>query len=278
MEKSSWFLEYTGGAKTAPFGCGFHLMKQKPEYDLRDKHNTAPNFGTLYLVVCIVLVGLIFFNSRIFEIKTVLVEGNQTLSAEDILRNSNLNPHLSIFQLNTRQIQRNILRNPKIESALVTYRFPNQLTIRVRERHPLCLLLFLENLLIVGEDAVVIGIKDENEPIKLPEVTGISLSQIKIGSVIADPQFKVALEILRLADENLRVILGEIDVKNYFLYIDPPNSKHTLKVELGNADQLEEKIAKNLRSILSHTAPEELAKIDLRVVSFPTAIKNPNHK
>ncbi len=243
----------------------------------KDKYQAAPNFESLFLVVFIFLIGLIFLNSEFFGVNKVLIQGNQTLSTEDILRNTNLSLDQNIFQINYRELRKMILRNPKIYSVQTYYQLPNRVVIRIRERRPLCLLLYLGNLLIIGEDTVVMGIKDENEPIKLPVVTGIELNRLQIGDTIKDPQFKIALEILQLAGGNLRIMLGEIDVKNYLLYIDLPNAHHTLKVELGNADQLEEKISKNLRSILSHTEPDELSKIDLRAVSFPTTIKNIVH-
>lgn len=219
-------------------------------------------------------MGLIVINSSIFNVKAVLIRGNQTLPAADILRNTNLSLSRNIFQIDCNQLQRILMQNPKIAAAKVYFQFPDKIVIQVQERRPLCLLLFADNLLIVGEDAVVMGIKDENEPIKLPVITGIDFNKIAIGEMIKDQHFNVAMAILRLADENLRIILSEIDIKNYVMYIDLPNSHQTLKVELGNAAQLEEKISKDLRSILSRTAPDELSTIDLRIPSFPTVIKN----
>jgi hypothetical protein len=233
-----------------------------------------PNFGRLYGTLFLVLLGLIIFNSRLFGVKAVLVKGNQTLSAADILRNTNLSLYSNIFQINCRKLQRIILRNPRIAAAKVYYVLPDKIVIEVQERHPLCLLLFADNYVMVGEDGVAMGIKAENEPIKLPIVTGMVIRKISIGETVKNPQFNIAMEILHLADENLRVMLGEIDLRNYVLYIDLPNAHHTLKVELGNGEQLAEKISKELRSILSHTTPDELIKIDLRVPSFPTVIRN----
>ena len=246
--------------------------------DPQDNRQSTPNFASLFLVLFILLIVLVFFNSQIFEVKSIIVQGNQTLSNEDILRNTNLNLYQNIFQVDCNQLQRIILNNSRIAAVQVNYQLPDKIVIKIQERVPVCLLLFSDNLLLIGEDAVVMSIKDENEPIKLPVVTGIVINKIKIGEKVKDPQFKVAMEILRYADENLKVILGEIDVKNYLLYIDVPNAQHTLKVELGDSSQLNEKITKNLRSILSHTAPDELLKIDLRVTSFPTAIKRNIHK
>jgi cell division septal protein FtsQ len=237
-----------------------------------------PNFGRLYGVLFLILLGLIVFNSRFFGVKAVLVKGNQTLSTADILRNTNLSLYKNIFQINCKKLQKIILRNPRIAAAKVYYVLPDKIAIEVQERHPLCLLLFADNYVIIGEDGVAMGIKAENEPIKLPIVTGIIISKISIGESVKSSQFDAAMEILRLADENLRVMLSEIDLQNYVLYIDLPNSNHTLKVELGNGEQLAEKISKELRSILSHTAADELIKIDLRVPSFPTVIRNSAHR
>jgi cell division protein FtsQ len=248
-------------------------MKPSDENNFQSNYR-KPSFARLYGILFLVLLGFIIINSRLFGVKTVLVKGNQTLSTLDILRNTNLNSHNNIFQINCGKLQKIILRNPRIAAAKVYYALPDKIVVEVQERHPLCLLLFANNYVIIGEDGVAMDIKAENEPIKLPIVTGINVAKITLGGKVNDAQFNTALEILTLADENLRLMLSEIDVKNYVLYVDLPNSHHTLKVELGNGDQLVEKISKELRSILSHTAPNELIKIDLRVPSFPTVIRN----
>jgi cell division protein FtsQ len=170
------------------------------------------------------------------------------------------------------KIQQAILRNPKISSVEVTRVFPRKIIIAVKERQPLCLLLYLDNYLVIGEDSVVMAIKDESDPISLPIVTGVKTKRMTVGEKVQAPQFTVALEILKYADENLRQIMSEINLANFQLYLDLPNSHHTLKVELGSDSEIEKKI-NNLRAILSQTAPDELGKIDLRVPDLPTVIK-----
>ncbi|HEX7714028.1 MAG TPA: FtsQ-type POTRA domain-containing protein [Bacillota bacterium] len=233
------------------------------------------NFSSIFAGWFIILVGLIFFNSGIFSIRNIVVTGNQTIASEDIIRATRLNLDKNIFQIDRAKIKSDILANPAILSVELHYQFPYTLEIRVRERQPFCLLMYRDNLLVLGEDGVIIRVKNDNEPIKLPVVSGIKVNHLRIGSRVVDPRFQTAQEIWRLADDYLRRTLSEIDLQDYQLYLDLPKSHHTLKVELGDANQLEEKIAKNLRSILSHTGPDELIKIDLRVPSIPTTIKNP---
>lgn len=216
------------------------------------------------------MAGLIFFNSQLFSIREVTVTGNKGISAEDILLAANFNLYKTIFQVDPVKTKQAILRNLRIASAEVSCQFPHRVLIKVRERVPACLLLYSDNLLIIGEDRVVMGIKDENDPIKLPIVTGILLKQVKLGEVINDPRFQAAVTIFRYTDANLREALSEISLKTYELYLDLANPNATIKVELGNFEQLEKKIY-NLRAILSH-APKKLIKIDLREPDLPTVI------
>jgi cell division protein FtsQ len=240
-------------------------------------HKKAPHIEGLFVVLFLILAGLIFMNSGIFAVKEVLVRGNQEIPTEDILLTASLNHYKNIFQVDVTKIQQEILQNPKISSVEVTRVFPQKILITIKERQPLCLLMYLDNLLVIGEDSVVMAVRDESDPISLPIVTGVKYQRIKVGEKVQTPQFQTALEILKYADENLRQIISEINLTNFQLYLDLPNSRNTLKVELGNDSEIEKKI-NNLRAILSQTTPDELTKVDLRVPDLPTVIKQTKMK
>jgi cell division protein FtsQ len=245
---------------------------ERPE--ARSRMNRQPSFSFFYGILFLLSVFLVFFNSELFSIVDVRVEGEQDLSQEDVLFLTKLNKGRSIFQVNQKEVRENLLRSPQIASARVKIQLPNRVLIEITERRPACLLLYQDNLLVVGEDSIVIGVKDENEPIELPVVTGIQLSRVQCGERITSPKFKTAMEILMFADDGLREILSEIDLTNYRLLLDLPNWRRSLRVELGDGENIEEKIALNLRSILSNTSPDSLSQIDLRVPSAPTTSRN----
>lgn len=226
------------------------------------------------MLLFIILVGIIFINSGLFAIKEFVVRGNQEIPSEDILLTARLDRYKNFFQVDVDQIRREILHNPKVASAEVTRVFPHKIMITIKERQPVCLLLYLDNWLVVGDDSVVMAIKDESDPINLPIVTGVKYNRAKVGVKILDSRFKTALEILKCAaaDENLRQNISEINLSNFQVYLDLPNSHQTLKVEMGNGNQIEQKI-NNLRAILSQTSVADLAKVDLRVPDLPTVIR-----
>jgi cell division protein FtsQ len=254
-----------------------HLDEENDNSSMRESQKKNSRFESLFFILFLVLIGLIFMNSGIFAVKEFVVRGNQGITTEDILLTSRLDLYKNIFQINPVSIQHELLRNPKIASAKIVRNFPDKIIITVRERQPLCLLLYLGNLLVIGEDAVVMEIKDENAPINLPIVSGVKDKRIKVGEKVPAPEFSTALEILKNADENLRENISEINLANYQLYLDLPNSSRTLKVELGTGSQIEKKMD-NLRAVLSQTALENIAKVDLRVPDLPTVIKLENSK
>jgi cell division protein FtsQ len=246
----------------------------KPTLDTQLKERQLlSKFEGLFGVLFLLLAGLIFLNSDLFSIKKVEVTGNQGISTEDILFEAQISRYKNIFQVDRSKMCRAILKDLRIASVEVSRNFPSSILITVRERNPCCFFLFADNLLIVGEDGVVMGVKNEDDPVKLPIISGVKLPPVKVGQKIEGSQFRIALEILKLADENLRQALSEINLKNGELYLDLPNSKATIKVELGDLEEIEKKIY-NLRAILSHTSPGELQTIDLRVPESPTVLSS----
>lgn len=232
--------------------------------------NNLPRFDIIFGAVLVILTSLILLNSRFFVVNKVEIQGNQAVPQEDIILKARLNSDRNIFQIDSAQIRNSILHDLRIASVKIKRQLPGKLIIIVRERTPICLLSYLNNLLIIGDDGLVMGIHDETEPVELPVVTGVRLGNVKYGEKVESAEFQAALEILRYADDYLHQIISEIDLERFRLYLDLSDYRHSVKVELGAAERLEEKIT-NLRAIL--LSPElngVLEQIDLRVPDLPT--------
>ncbi len=248
-------------------------MKQIKPKIVKQGSPKSPSFERLFLILFVFLMVLIFINSGLFTIRDFVVEGNQSISTEDILLNADLS-YGNIFQVNIKEARRKILQNPKVASVKIKKVFPNKLIFTIEERIPLCVIFNREKAVTIGNDLVVMEIRDKNAPTNLPIITGISLKKTAMGQPIHSSDFALVLNIFKNVDETLRQNISEIDVISYQIYLDLPKCSHTIKVDLGNSSQIEKKMY-NLRAILSQTSPEKLAKIDLRVPGAPTTIKLP---
>jgi cell division protein FtsQ len=237
-----------------------------------NKGKEIPRFDITFGVLFILLSLIIILNSQYFAVSNVEIKGNSSVSSEDIILNAGLNSYRNIFQINSNQIKTAILQDSRIVSVKIGRQLPGKLIIHIQERLPVCLLSYLNNLLIIGGDGVVMGVQEEAEAVELPIVIGAKLKDVKYGEKIIAPDFQKALEVLRYSDDYLRQVICEIDLNNLKLQLDLPKYSRRVEVELGAAEELEKKIA-NLRAILlSPDFDGKLERIDLRVTDLPTVI------
>lgn len=234
--------------------------------------NKNLRFDIIFGILFILLSLIILINSKLFAVDSVEINGNSSVSSEDIILNARLNSYRNIFQIDGDQIKNAILRDPRIASVKIQRQLPGKLIIHVQERLPVCLLSYLDNLLIIGNDGMVMGIQEEAEAIELPIVTGAKLKNVKYGEKITASDLQNALKVLKYSDDYLRQVISEINLTRLQLQLDLPGYKRPVEVELGTIEELEKKIA-NLRAILlSPDINGKLERIDLRLADLPTVI------
>lgn len=234
--------------------------------------NEIPRFDIIFGILFILLSLIILLNSKLFAVDSVEISGNSSVSSEDIILKARLNSYRNIFQIDGEQIKNAILRDPRIASVKIKRQLPGKLIIHVQERLPICLLSYLNNLLIIGNDGMVMGIQEEAEAIELPIVTGAKLKNVKYGEKITASDFQSALKVLNYSDDYLRQVISEINLTMLKLQLDLPGYERQVEVELGTVEELEKKIA-NLRAILlSPDLNGKLERIDLRLADLPTVI------
>ncbi len=242
------------------------------------QRNTTPQFEIIFGALFVLLIGIILLNSKLFAVTDVEIRGNQAVSSEDIILNAGLSSYRNIFQVDSNKIKIAILQDHRIASVKIKRQLPGKVIIDVQERFPICLLAYLNNLLIIGDDGLVMGIQEEAEPVELPIVSGAKLKDIKYGEKVLASDFQIALQVLRYSDDYLHQVISEIDLGRLRLYLELPKYSHRVEVELGTAEKLEEKIS-NLRAILlSPDLNGKLEQIDLRVPDLPTVITSKSLK
>lgn len=242
------------------------------------KRTNGPQFEFIFGVLLVFLICLILLNSKLFAVKSVEIKGNQNVPSEDIILNAGLNADCNIFRIDSKELRTLILQDLRIASVKINRHLPGKVVISIQERFPVCLLSYLNNLIIIGDDGFVMGIQEEAEAIELPIVTGGRFKAVKYGEKIMDSDFRAVLDILKYSDDYLQQVISEIDIDKFRLYLSLPGYHHSVKVELGNEERLEEKIT-NLRSILlSNELIGKLEQIDLRVADLPTVITSKSLK
>ncbi|MBO4554044.1 FtsQ-type POTRA domain-containing protein [bacterium] len=108
-------------------------------------------FKTLLVIAAVfVIIAVIykttekFISSDEFNVKSIKVVGNHSVSKADIVKAGGLYASMNIYTLKTDKIKQGIIAHPDIEKVEIEREMPTNLIIRVKEREPMALLKTLE--------------------------------------------------------------------------------------------------------------------------------------
>ncbi|MGK4006687.1 FtsQ-type POTRA domain-containing protein [Sorangium sp. So ce1036] len=123
-----------------------------------------------------------------FAVRTVLVEGVQRRTAEQVASSGGIEVGKNIFTLDLEHAGAAISADPWIERATVTRKLPSTVHVTVVEREAQALVAIGGDLYLATRDGELFKELAEDDPVDLPVVTGITGEQVardRAGVVIA---------------------------------------------------------------------------------------------
>ncbi|HBQ28824.1 MAG TPA: cell division protein FtsQ [Desulfotomaculum sp.] len=243
---------------------------------------------SIFFIFLVILAAYIFWRSSLFEVKEILVQGNHSFTAAEIVALSRLNEGTNIFKVNLSQAGERIMALPLVKEVHLTRKFPSQIIIEIKERCPVALVpvkggfaevdpegVYLRPGKISASGLPVITLTKETIPDGRsisgtgfqPVVDSKPAQAIKPGQVFDFPGLKIALKVITALPHDLTTSLSEVYVDKQgqiFLY-------HLSGVEcrLGRATNIARKgiILNQLFSQLINT--HQLEYIDISITGSP---------
>lgn len=203
--------------------------------------------ATLLIALVAILIVLACALSPIFVLKTVTVRGCQFVPEEDIIRIAGINKGENLFQLQTDEIKKTLLKDLRIEQVTVQRIFPSELEIDVTERPPLAMVRCDYGYLELGKGGIVLDAHRTLRDMPVPVITGISVSDLFVGDVVDDKAANQVLDFVSSLDNNTIKCLSEINITNpedVMIYAG------SVQIRLGALEKLPEKV-KVTKSVLT---------------------------
>lgn len=153
----------------------------------------------ILLILVVVIATVIFYANRWrtnLKYDKITVNGNITLTKEEILMAANIKPDstINIDELNLVFIRDRIAKHPEIKKVFVSKNPPNELIIDVVEKRPLAIVNLGNQLNLVDEECELFPFKNYEKLFDLPVITGIkqvSLQQIEDKNYMNDLKMAV---------------------------------------------------------------------------------------
>jgi cell division protein FtsQ len=135
-------------------------------------------FGGMFLLGALIAaaVGGLVLHARLtgcplWAVRRVEVEGNRSLGTVELLRRLGLGPGTSWWRVSPGALRRLRAEEPRLAEITVSWRWPRDVMVRVRERESF-LRIWGDPSLEVARDGVLLETREDLDPADLPLLTG----------------------------------------------------------------------------------------------------------
>jgi cell division protein FtsQ len=168
-----------------------------------------PRALALFLGICVVLSASVavawgarryITTSPRFGIRTVLVDGNRRLSAEDVAAHGGVTIGRNIFEVDLESAGAAIANEPWVEKAIVTRKLPSTVNISIVEREAWAVASIGGELYLVTRDGDPFKRVSEGDPFDLPVITGVAPEKVSLDRPGVVNAFRRALDVVEDMD------------------------------------------------------------------------------
>ena len=207
----------------------------------------------IILIVAVVLAAGFLVCGTVFRVRSITVEGNRTISAEEVIRLSGITEGMNTLALDQEAVERGIESNRYLSFVCVDVKLPDKLVIQVRERTPAAVIKYCGILYTADNRGMILeeSLDTDMAHPGLVAVEGMDIRVCEVGRQLVlnkTAQMEVyatallELKVMSAMDQILELDLSDMD--NLFLV-----STDGYSVRLGNADNLHAKLRAMLMTL-----------------------------
>jgi len=179
-------------------------------------------------VITVGIVGVrqvqkFLLTARIFQVRQVLISGNQQVPGAQIVRMMNLSPGTNLFSVDLQKAGERIRGIRWIREVTLHRQLPDTLRVNVRERTPFAVVGF-QSRLLVDQEGVVLEEDVPEDRYRLPVLEGVGKIRQTSDGKIEGEEFRLGLSVLA-------EIQGTKLVEEPFVVKLEPHNRVVLRVE-----------------------------------------------
>ena len=155
--------------------------------------------GAFYLLCASGIIAVLVY-SPLFTFQQLVVHGNVHLDANELCEIARIHYGQRLFELKTDEMTTNLLRDLRIESAVVRRQLPHKIEMDIVERIPVATVACDYGYLDFDRQGKVIASYRSLKGADIPIITGVKLRDLYIGDDNTDPQVAQAISFLARID------------------------------------------------------------------------------
>lgn len=185
---------------------GWDFLMTQQKYRKKNKRSCLITLCLILLVILVVGGGTyyIVFESSLFTVKSIEVQGLDSIDQEVIESFSRIQVGDNLFKLRTKQIEDQIEDHPYVKEANVKRKGISRINIVVRERQEYAIIPYMGSFIYLDREQVVLRVSDGVIDENLSIVTGVEFESFHIGKPVSVKNQEIldtAYEVLIAAQE-----------------------------------------------------------------------------
>ena len=196
--------------------------------------------GAFYLLCASGIIAVLVY-SPLFTFQQLVVHGNVHLDENELCEIARIHYGQRLFELKTDEMTTNLLRDLRIESAVVRRQLPHKIEMDIVERIPVATVACDYGYLDFDRQGKVIASYRSLKGADIPIITGVKLRDLYIGDDNNDPQVAQAISFLARIDPAGIGEISEVSLRNPDAVV--AYTKTALPIRLGQLTGIPDKAA-----------------------------------
>ena len=196
--------------------------------------------GAFYLLCASGIIAVLVY-SPLFTFQQLVVHGNVHLDENELCEIARIHYGQRLFELKTDEMTTNLLRDLRIESAVVRRQLPHKIEMDIVERIPVATVACDYGYLDFDRQGKVIASYRSLKGADIPIITGVKLRDLYIGDDNNDPQVAQAISFLARIDPADIGEISEVSLRNPDAVV--AYTKTALPIRLGQLTGIPDKAA-----------------------------------
>ena len=196
--------------------------------------------GAFYLLCASGIIAVLVY-SPLFTFQQLVVHGNAHLDENELCEIARIHYGQRLFELKTDEMTTNLLRDLRIESAVVRRQLPHKIEMDIVERISVATVACDYGYLDFDRQGKVIASYRSLKGADIPIITGVKLRDLYIGDDNTDPQVAQAISFLARIDPADIGEISEVSLRNPDAVV--AYTKTALPIRLGQLTGIPDKAA-----------------------------------
>jgi cell division protein FtsQ len=179
------------------------LKKRYNKKKISGREKMAKVFKKAVLAISVITISLFFLHLyqtisglEIFKVREIEIKGNYHLSRESLLNMTDIKRD-SILKISLNDLRTKILKSPWIKDAVAKREIPGTIRIEIKERFPEAIIDYGDSFYLVDGEGVIIERVSDRKGYSLPVVSGIDLSENRLGERINSKGLSEGLTLIK---------------------------------------------------------------------------------